>query len=327
MSKYTGIGQVIAVGDLHGNYEGLRTILERSGVIDRKERWVAGGTHLVQLGDVLGRGGEPGKIFRLLKRLEQEALEAGGRVHLLLGNHEAMSISGMLMYNTVEEFRDLADEDWLEPAGDGEAWEVHAARMNAQGEGRVGRRLAGSRLDMMGAREFRDSLSPEGKVGYWLSNHDSAVSVDGFLFVHGGLNRGCGLIPLDDLNARVRDELFGGAARRQVDEARQAAANDRDWTAGGMVLRRDGPQWNREFTLDQSPEREKELQEVLAFHGCKAMVVGHTPTKCIDPQKAGRIIPLYGGKMQCIDTGIGRAYGENLSALRIQGGVATPIYP
>ena len=27
----------------------------------------------MQLGDILGRGGEPGKIFKLLKRLETEA--------------------------------------------------------------------------------------------------------------------------------------------------------------------------------------------------------------------------------------------------------------
>lgn len=325
MSTYSDIGQILAVGDLHGNYDGLRRILQRCGVIDRKDRWCAKDTHLVQLGDVLGRGGEPGKIFRLLKRLEQEALDAGSRVHLLLGNHEAMSISGMLMYNTVEEFRDLAGEDWLEPAADGASWETHAERMEAHGDKGVGRRLAGARLDMMGAREFRDSLSPEGKVGYWLSQHDSAVAINGFLFVHGGLNRECGLVPLDDLNARVREELFGGGARAQIDEGR--ASEDPDWTPGGMVLRRDGPQWNREFTLDRNPEREKELEEVLAFHRCRAMVVGHTPTKCIDPQQAGRIMTLYGGKLHCVDTGIGRAYGENLSALRIQRDETTAIYP
>jgi hypothetical protein len=328
MSKFTGIGQVIAVGDLHGNYHGLRTILLRCGVIDKKERWIARDTHLVQLGDVLGRGGEPGKIFRMLKRLEQEALDAGSRVHFLLGNHEAMSISGMLMYNTVEEFRDLAGEDWLEPAADGASWESHAARAQ-DGEGRPGRpggRVAAQRLDMMGAREFRDSLSPEGKVGYWLSTHDSAVSINGFLFVHGGLNRECGLVPLDELNAQVRAELFGGPALA-AGKADWSAASARAAPEGGIVLRRDGPQWNREFTLDRNPERQKELEEVLEFHGCGGMVVGHTPTKCIDPSQAGRIMSLYGGKLHCIDTGIGRAYGENLSALKIKGGVVTPIYP
>ena len=133
MTTFNGINQVIAVGDLHGNYDGLRAILIRCGVLDKKDRWIAKNTHLVQLGDVLGRGGEPGKIFRLLKRLEQEAPDFGSQVHLLLGNHEAMSISGMLMYNTVEEFRDLAGEDWLEPPSDGSSWEVHAAKWQAEG--------------------------------------------------------------------------------------------------------------------------------------------------------------------------------------------------
>ena len=38
------------------------------------------------------------------------------------------------------------------------------------------------------------------------------------------------------------------------------------------------------------------------------MVVGHTPTHCIDPTRAGRNVPLYGDPLNCIDTGIGKTY-------------------
>src|SRR3954452_16451359 len=115
-SVFSEVGRIIAVGDLHGNYAGFKRILHETGLVDKRGHWRAKDTHLVQLGDVLGRGGEPGKIFRLLKRLEQEAVEFESRVHLLLGNHEAMSMSGLLIYNTLEEFQDLADQNLLNPA-------------------------------------------------------------------------------------------------------------------------------------------------------------------------------------------------------------------
>jgi hypothetical protein len=329
-SIHEGAGRIVAVGDLHGNFPGLRRILQRAGLIDRRDRWCAHDTHLVQLGDILGRGGEPGKIFRLLGRLEREAPAFGSRVHLLLGNHEAMSMSGMIMYNTLEEFRDLADQDLLAPSGEGHP-DVGTGRDPHGGgaaEGREGRGdgrtrvpagRPGSRLDMLGCREFRDSLSPEGKVGHWLAGHDTAVSIGGCLFVHGGLNREYGLMPLDTLNETVRREL----------SAREASSPSADWSPAGdgITLRREGPQWNREYTLRPDPGKQRDLEEVLEYHGCARMVVGHTPTSCIDPDRAGEILPLYGGRLWCVDTGIGKAYGGRLSALVLEGGAATPIYP
>jgi hypothetical protein len=303
-STFRNISQIIAVGDVHGNYAGFRSILQYCGVIDKKERWMARDTHLVQLGDVLGRGGEPGKIFRLLKRLEEEAPKFGSRVHLLLGNHEAMSMRGLLMYNTVAEFEDLARENFLDaPAGKTGAWE----ETGSEAEAKFGKRLA-----MMGCREFQDCLSPAGKVGHWLAHHDSAVTINDCLFVHGGLNREYGFQPLDRINEQVRTEL---SARPDPEKG------------ASVMLGRDGPQWNRDFPLRPSPEKEKELEEVLDYHRCHRMVVGHTPTSCIDPAMAGRILPLYGGKLYCIDTGIGNAYGGNLSALRIADRGLSAVYP
>ena len=92
------------------------------------------------------------------------------------------------------------------------------------------------------------------------------------------------------------------------------------------MLRRDGPQWNRDFTLRRNAAREAELGEVLDYHGCARMVVGHTPTSCIDPARAGRILPLYGDRLYCIDTGIGKTYGAKLSALNVERGAATALY-
>lgn len=306
-SVFPDVCRVLAIGDLHGNYSGFKRILQETGILDKRGHWRARNTHLVQVGDILGRGGEPGKIFRLLQRLEEEAPEFGSRVHVLLGNHEAMSMSGLIVYNTLEEFQDLAGQELLE--ADPEAARERAERARAGHPASDGK--PGKRLDMIGCREFSAALSPRGKVGRWLAGHDSAVSINGYLFVHGGLNRAHGCMPLEDLNDRVRLELSDDGGPR---------------TGRDIMFRRDGPQWNREYTLRPSEARRLELEEVLDYHHCRRMVVGHTPTSCIDPGRGGRILPMYGDRLYCIDTGIGKIYGENLSALSLEKGEASALY-
>lgn len=314
-SVFSGVGRVVAVGDLHGNHDGFRRILRETGLIDHKDAWVAHDTHLVMMGDVLGRGGEPGKIFALARRLEEEAPARGSRVHLLLGNHEAMSILGVLRYNTLEEFRDLASEDWaMAPSGIGDGGGPDRVDAGA-GPDAVPAAPEGPeaklrrRLGLLGAADFREALSPRGAVGAWLLGHASAISIDGTLFVHGGLNRAHGRMPLDELNANVREGLAAPA----------------DGERGG-AMRRDGPQWNRDYTLHPGAGRGEELEEVLEYHACSRMVVGHTPTSCIAEGRAGRVLPMYGGRLYCVDTGIGRAYGGHLSALSLSGGAPEPLY-
>jgi hypothetical protein len=313
---FSDVGRVLAIGDLHGNFAGFKRILREAGILDKSGHWKAKDTHLVQLGDILGRGGEPGKIFNLLKRMEAEAPRCGSRVHVLLGNHEAMSMSGMLVYNTLEEFQDLAGQDLLDGPEEPKDADV-ADKRSAERRPVLDPKL-GKRLDMLGCKEFRAALSPHGKVGSWLVGHDSAVSINGSLFVHGGLNRGYGLMPLETLNDRVRNALSDDG---HDDGEKRPPAAGRD-----IVLKRDGPQWNREFTLKASDDRKRELDEVLRYHGCERMVVGHTPTLCIQPSQAGRILPLYGERMYCIDTGIGRTYGQHLSALNLERGTASALY-
>lgn len=261
---------------------GFLKILLHAGIIDNRGHWQAKNTCLIQLGDILGRGGEPGKIFRLLQHLAGEAPGNDSSVQVLLGNHEAMSMSGLLMYNTVEEFRDLAEEGFLDPR------------------------------DLSGDLEFCFTLSPLGDLGKWLRSHDSAVVINETLFVHGGLNREYGCKPLDRLNRQIQNALAGYTP---LDVNRD------------LMLKQDGPQWNRDFVLRPTEEKESELEEVLNYHGCRRMVVGHTPTSCIDSAHVGRIVPLYDGKLLCIDTGIGKSYGGNLSALSLAGGEVLALYP
>lgn len=305
-----GVERIVAIGDLHGNYQGLMQILSHLDLIDRGGHWQGQDTHVVQLGDVLGRGGEPGKIFALLRRLEREAAEAGGAVHLLLGNHEVMTLRGTLVYNTPAEFQDIADwapsafgplldgavtasPDWtpVTPVSPSEKYQ--------------------KRLAMLGCDVFERYLRPDGPIGEWLIQHPTALVLGDTLFVHGGLNRRHGLMDLDILNQEVRDEIL--AARREPGRSQH--------------LVKDGPQWNREYTVGWSKTREQELQDVLDYHGCTRMVVGHTPTGAIAPLRTGEVLPLYEGKLWCVDTGIGEAYGGYLGALSLEAGKVGGLYP
>ena len=48
--------RIVAVGDIHGDYDKFLAVLKLCQVIDGNARWSGGATHLVQTGDVLDRG-------------------------------------------------------------------------------------------------------------------------------------------------------------------------------------------------------------------------------------------------------------------------------
>ncbi|MBP1621487.1 MAG: hypothetical protein H6Q02_2254, partial [Acidobacteria bacterium] len=102
--------RIVAVGDVHGELDGFTAILREAGLIDDSGGWVGGAATLVQLGDVLDRGPRPRAVFDLLMRLEAEAAGAGGRVVMLLGNHEAMNLLGITRDVNRDAFAEFVDE-------------------------------------------------------------------------------------------------------------------------------------------------------------------------------------------------------------------------
>ena len=89
---------IAAVSDVHGNCAGLAQLLAAQGIIGRDLRWTFGKGHLVVVGDVFDRGAQVTEALWLLRSLQQQAREAGGMVHVLLGNHEVMALKGDLRY-------------------------------------------------------------------------------------------------------------------------------------------------------------------------------------------------------------------------------------
>src|SRR5690348_10047751 len=79
--------RIVAVGDLHGDYQAWLDIARNAGLIGAGGHWSGGKTTLVQLGDILDRQPDSLKIVRSLQELQKEAPRAGGKVVVVLGNH------------------------------------------------------------------------------------------------------------------------------------------------------------------------------------------------------------------------------------------------
>src|ERR1700694_2667389 len=93
---FEGVQRIVAIGDIHGDYGRFVELLRSAQVVDRNNAWAGGATHLVVTGDFLDRGPAPRQVMDLLIELEPQAEKAGGHVHALIGNHEAINIYGDL---------------------------------------------------------------------------------------------------------------------------------------------------------------------------------------------------------------------------------------
>lgn len=96
--EYNGKFKVAALSDLHGQYDIMITLLTNNGIIDQQGHWSFGNGHFVITGDIFDRGDKVTEILWFIHKLEQQAEQAGGKLHLLLGNHEVMVLNGDLRY-------------------------------------------------------------------------------------------------------------------------------------------------------------------------------------------------------------------------------------
>ena len=62
--------RIVAVGDLHGDFQAWQTIARAAGLIDPAGHWAGGKTTLVQLGDITDRQPDSLLIVRSLQELQ-----------------------------------------------------------------------------------------------------------------------------------------------------------------------------------------------------------------------------------------------------------------
>ena len=206
---------LVAIADVHGDFQAFRAILRRSGLIDDKDRWAGGTRHLVQMGDLLDRGPESRKAMDLLMRLEDEAKAAGGQVTGLLGNHEVMNLTSDLRYVTRGEFAAFAREET--PAMRNQFKKALFQRIQIGHPGlrsrpwaALARQITDRHLEIAfppGFFALRQAFSPEGRYGQWLLKKKVAHIEGKTLFLHAGLSPKYGQIPIDRFNEEAAAAL------------------------------------------------------------------------------------------------------------------------
>ncbi|MCP4293244.1 MAG: calcineurin [bacterium] len=106
---YPEVERIIAIGDLHGDFERTAQVFQMAKIVDQDLHWIAGNLVVVQTGDQLDRGDQEQEILEFLDRLQDEAKAAGGVLHLMNGNHELMNVRLDLRYVTKGGFADFDD--------------------------------------------------------------------------------------------------------------------------------------------------------------------------------------------------------------------------
>lgn len=204
--------RIIAIGDIHGSIDGFRSILETTGLIDDSNKWTGGRTQLLQTGDFTDRGGGTRAVMDLLMALEPQATDAGGRVVVLLGNHEVMNLVGETRDVTREIFETFADANSEKRRR--EAWDNYA-KLSAlkRGKGEPVAPVYGQTREAwltthpLGYVEYKEAMSPRGKYGAWLRSKPMVTEVDGSIFMHAGINPESAPATIEDLNAQLRGEI------------------------------------------------------------------------------------------------------------------------
>jgi hypothetical protein len=340
------VPRIVAVGDLHGDFNAWRDIARGAGLIDAKGHWAGGTTILVQAGDVADRGPDTLKIIDELMQLQREAPRAGGKVYVLVGNHEAMNITDDLRYVSAGEVAAFATRNSAalrDRVYDANRVAIEAAyRTDNPAMTSEAIRAAWYATMPRGMLEHQAAWVPTGRIGSWVIGNPAVVLIDGTLFVHGGLSAVYAARPIADINRAV------AAALTARETAPDAIIND--------PL---GPLWYRglvapdaALTAEKTPAEktqeapggtpaapaaapvpgaaagpaaaaapamsiETELAAVLAAYGAKRMVIAHTPI-------LSGIAILYDGRLVRIDTGISAVYGGKVSYLEIIDGRLEP---
>lgn len=308
--RWEGVERIVAIGDIHGDYDNYIQTLQQAGLVNRRGRWIGGNTHLVQVGDVPDRGPDTLKIIRHLSGLARQARRAGGRVHHLIGNHEAMNVIGDLRYVTPGEFEAFATRD-SSRVRDRYFDAVIEYLRNEDPERYAGLpddyRKQWEETHPLGWVEHRLAWDPrwdrDGELFQWVLSSPVAVQINDLVFVHGGISANY-----------CHHDL--GALTRMVHEALQA-----DDGADLSVLEDEtGPLWYRGLA-GLPPETPPEVvSAILERYQARHIVIGHTPT-------GGIIWPRHHAGVVMVDVGMAAYYGGHIAWLEVRDGELFAGYP
>ena len=344
---------LVAIADVHGDFDDFCAILQRVELIDEQRRWTGGKVTLVQLGDLIDRGPKPREVLDLMISLDDQAAKAGGRVVSLLGNHEVMNLMGDLRYVSAGNYASFVDSESEKRQTNAfqkyMAWRKDHPQLLAELNQPVLPETEAEWITRhpLGFIEHRDAFSPTGIYGKWLRQRPALAKIGGIIFLHGGINPDLTSLGLDQINERIRSEIH------QYDEARQYLADEKVLLpfftlqeavavaqaeliaehkqstpshetrqarieqflglGGWLCVREDGPLWYRAYDQWSEEEAVSKVEKILGTYDATNIVTGHTV------QRTARIRARVGGKLMLIDTGMLSSYyhGGKPSALEI----------
>lgn len=156
--------KMLVLSDIEGEFAAGRGLLIAAKVIDEHYNWIFGTGHLVVAGDLFDRGTEVLPWLWLLYNLEDKAAVAGGRVQVVLGNHDVMQLSGDYRYTDAKYFK--------------HAW-------------------------LMG-RDIRNVFGDDTELGRWLRSRNVIERTGDMLFMHAGispeiLKKGMGITAINNV--------------------------------------------------------------------------------------------------------------------------------
>jgi hypothetical protein len=217
-----------------------------------------------------------------------EAVRAEGKLHALIGNHDAGAIYGdrrNVLPEEYAEFQTSESQELLE-----RAWEAEMAS-NPKAD-----RALWFSSHPPGFVEHTRAFAPNGPYGSWIRRNNAVIRINDTLFVHGGISPKYVSRTRASLNAAIRRELA-----------------DPDRLIPGLTSDVQGPLWYRGLAEDEERAMENHLRSVLRFHGVRRLVIGHTVTR-------NAIRPRFGGRVINIDLGLSRFYGRPAACLVMEEG-------
>jgi hypothetical protein len=146
--SYSKVDSISVITDIHGEYNSYINLLIANGIIDKNLKWSFGKGHLVILGDSFDRGNMVTEILWHLFGLEKQAAEAGGMVHVILGNHEVLVLGKDVRY--------INDKYKI--------------------------------VEVISNTKYFDLYSENSVLGKWLRSKPVMISINNIIFVHGGIS-------------------------------------------------------------------------------------------------------------------------------------------
>jgi len=252
-SVFAKIDSIYVLGDIHGRFDILCKLLQNASVIDSNLNWIANQKHLVALGDIFDRGHDVTRTLWFLYKLERQAKEQGGRVHVVLGNHEIMTFGNDLRYLSGKE-------------------KLIASLHNI------------SYSEMYGPRH---SI-----LGKWLAQKPGIIKINKALFAHGGITPEYNVFSIQAFNDSLRTFLQEDVFNYLLQDSIPTALVDslQFYRRLAFFYSSNSVFWYRAYVGTDTLK--KDLKKVLKHFKSKVHVVAHTPVRSIRDFYDGKIVAV-----------------------------------